>query len=175
MAKKTITVSGFTKDQREKDLEKIKKKYEKNGYVFVEYIDDGMTKSTAIFEVDEAILKKEKLVKMVLTIVIVFFIALISFSSSGNEKKITKEEYGDKWAFTYDEAVLKCYKDGDIKSPVIELNGIPYGLTGFADNKYGQSDLNALNKYWLEDTRPYMKGTHISISIFSEDALKLCK
>ncbi len=175
MVKKTITVSGLTTKQREKELEKVKSKYEKKGYTFIEYIDNGMTKSNAIFEVDEAILKKEKKNKIIIIVSIVLIFILASLSSPDNELKITKSEYGDKWAFTYDEAVLKCYKDGDIKSPVIELNGIPYGLTGFADNKYGQSDLNALKKYWIENKQPYMEGTYISIGVFSDDALKLCK
>jgi RNA polymerase subunit RPABC4/transcription elongation factor Spt4 len=107
-------------------------------------------------------------------LLIIWMLVSLLIKDTPNERKITKAEYGDKWAFTYEKAVLKCYKDGDIKSPIIELNGIPYGLTGFADNKYGQGDLNALNKYWLEDTSPYMKGTHISVGIFTDDALKLC-
>lgn len=115
----------------------------------------------------------------IMTFGTIFIILWVIFSlfdnNQQNERKITKAEYGDKWAFTHDEAVLKCYKDGDIKSPVIEINSIPYGLTGFAEHKYGQSDINALNKYLLKDTRPYMEGLHIDIGIFTDDALKLCK
>jgi len=46
--KKNISVSGLTKNQRLKELEKIKTKYQKKGYVFIEYIDNGITKSIAI-------------------------------------------------------------------------------------------------------------------------------
>jgi hypothetical protein len=58
--KKSIVVGGFNKDQREKNLEKIKEKYSKKEYRFLEYIDNGTLKSLAIFEVNENILKKEK-------------------------------------------------------------------------------------------------------------------
>ncbi len=92
MAKKTISVSGFTKDQRAKDLERIKKKYEKKGYVFIEYIDDGITKSTAIFEVDEAILKKDKLTKIILAAIIVFGIIYLSVTSSDIKDDYTVKE-----------------------------------------------------------------------------------
>ena len=58
--KKNIVVGGFNKEQREKNLEKIKEKYSKKGYKFLEFIDNGTLKSLAIFEVDESILRKEK-------------------------------------------------------------------------------------------------------------------
>lgn len=58
--RKEIVVGGFTKEQREKNLEKIKEKYSKKEYQFLEYIDNGTLKSVAVFEVDEIALKKEK-------------------------------------------------------------------------------------------------------------------
>ncbi len=58
--KKNIIVGGFSKDQREKNLEKIKEKYSIKGYKFLEYFDNGRLKSIAVFEVDENILRKEK-------------------------------------------------------------------------------------------------------------------
>lgn len=97
MQKKTISVSGFTKDQRAKDLERIKKKYKKKGYVFIEYIDDGITKSTAIFEVDEAILKKDKLTKIVAAVIIVVGLIYLSVSSSNSSSNI-KADYTVKEA-----------------------------------------------------------------------------
>jgi hypothetical protein len=147
----------------------------KKSYNFEEYIDNGVTKSNTIFEGDQDVRKKGKRNKIIITIIILSIFILASLSGAENGLKITKAEYGDKWAFIYDEAVLKCYKDDDIKSPVIELKGIPYGLTGFADNKYGQSDLNALKKYWIENAQPFKIGTYISVGVFSDDALKLCK
>lgn len=59
--KKAIAIGGFTKEQREKELEDKKQKYSKKGYEFIEYIDNGTLKSVAVFEVDEAYLKKEKM------------------------------------------------------------------------------------------------------------------
>jgi len=58
--KKNIVVGGFTKEQREKNLEKLKEKYSKKGYKFFQYIDNGKLKSIAVFDVDENIIRKEK-------------------------------------------------------------------------------------------------------------------
>jgi hypothetical protein len=58
--KKNIVVGGFNKEQREKNLHKIKEKHSKKGYKFLDYIDNGTLKAVATFEVDENILKKEK-------------------------------------------------------------------------------------------------------------------
>ncbi len=80
MIKKTISVSGLTKKQREKDLIKVRAKYEKKGYVFFEYIEDGITKSTAIFNVDESILKKDKKNKIISAVAFIIIISLIIFS-----------------------------------------------------------------------------------------------
>ncbi|WP_121626939.1 hypothetical protein [Poseidonibacter antarcticus] len=57
---KSIVVGGFNKEQREKNLEKLKIKYAKKGYKFLSFKENGALKSIAIFEVDENILKKEK-------------------------------------------------------------------------------------------------------------------
>jgi len=57
---KNIAVGGFTKEQRENNLEKIKTKYAKKGYKFLSFKENGALKSIAVFEVDENILKKEK-------------------------------------------------------------------------------------------------------------------
>ena len=64
--KKNIVVGGYTKEQREKELEKIKNKYSNKGYKFINYIDNGKLKSVAVFEVDENILRKEKSQKLML-------------------------------------------------------------------------------------------------------------
>ena len=80
--KKNIQVSGFTKAQRLKDLEKIKTKYLKKDYKFIEYIDDGITKSIAIFEVDEKIIKKEKNKKITIAVVSLLIIVFFIFSTT---------------------------------------------------------------------------------------------
>lgn len=63
---KEIVVGGFTKEQRLKELEKIKTKYDKKGYKYINYIDNGALKSVAVFDVDEALLRKEKSQKFIL-------------------------------------------------------------------------------------------------------------
>jgi hypothetical protein len=84
--KKNISVSGLTKNQRLKELEKIKTKYQKKGYIFIEYIDNGMTKSIAIFEISEENLKKNK--STLLKKSVIFFMvlaAIIYFSINSND------------------------------------------------------------------------------------------
>lgn len=58
--KKVIAVGGFTPEQRQKKLEAIKIKYTKKGYEYKSYLENGALKSVAVFEVSEAIAKKEK-------------------------------------------------------------------------------------------------------------------
>lgn len=71
---KQVVVGGFTPLQREKELEKIKKKYDKKGYRFLKYIDNGALKSVAIFEVDAAIIRKQKSQNLIL--LGIFFLAV---------------------------------------------------------------------------------------------------
>ena len=57
---KNIVVGGFNKEQRENNLEKLKKKYTKKGYKFLRFKENGALKSIAVFEVNENILKRDK-------------------------------------------------------------------------------------------------------------------
>ncbi|MGM0519998.1 MAG: hypothetical protein ACQERD_10185 [Campylobacterota bacterium] len=77
MAIKNIVIGGFNKEQREKELEKIKAKLSKKGYKFLKFEENGTLKSVASFEVDEATLKKEKskqfiIIGIVLIIILIF-------------------------------------------------------------------------------------------------------
>lgn len=65
MVKKNIVIGGFTKEQREKELEKTKVKLGKKGYKFLNFEENGALKSVAVFEVDEAILRKEKSMQLI--------------------------------------------------------------------------------------------------------------
>ena len=60
MQKRNIVVGGFSKEQRQKELEKVKTKYSKQGYKFLNYIENGALKSVAVFEVDQTIIRKER-------------------------------------------------------------------------------------------------------------------
>ena len=80
--KKQIVVGGFTKEQREKELEKIKNKYSKKGYEFLNYIDNGALKSVAIFEVDENKIRKEKATNLILLGVFFMAVAAIMYYKS---------------------------------------------------------------------------------------------
>jgi hypothetical protein len=95
-----------------------------------------------------------------------------AFLSSDNTKTIYKKDYGDKWAFTTDSVILKCFKDGDIESPVVNIDGNNYGLTGYADMHYGQDNLHAIDKFWLKSKK--YEGLQVDLSTFTKEALKLC-
>ena len=121
--KKNISVSGFTKNQRLQELEKIKLKYEKKGYVFLEYIDDGITKSIAIFNIDESILKNEKrTTKIAIGIIAAIVLAFIfipgddkSNGSDSLESKSLKE------ATTLSLDKLKAYSDSYAQSKNVDI------------------------------------------------------
>lgn len=91
-----------------------------------------------------------------------------------NSREITRQELGDKWPFTYDKAVITCYKEKDIKLPVVKVNGKNYGLTGFADNLYGTQDINAINEVWLKD-EDKGQGIYLDLSSITNETLKLCQ
>ena len=80
--KKQIVVGGFSKEQREKELEKIKSKYAKKGYSFIHYIDNGALKSVAVFEVDENRIRKEKATNLILLGIFFMAVAAIMFYKS---------------------------------------------------------------------------------------------
>ena len=84
MPRKNIVVGGFTKEQRDSQLEKIKIKYEKKGYKFLEYIDNGTLKSVAVFEVSDYILRKEKSVQLIVAGIGFLIIAAVLYIKSMN-------------------------------------------------------------------------------------------
>jgi len=77
--RKNIVVAGFSKDQRDKELEKMKMKYDKKGYTYIDYVDNGTLKSVAVFEVNEGILRKEKSQKLFIVSASFLVIALILY------------------------------------------------------------------------------------------------
>lgn len=81
--KKAIVVGGFSKEQRKKELEKLKTKLEKKGHTFLGYHEAGTMKSTAVFDMDESVLRKEKSMKLIVVGVGFMVIALILFLKSG--------------------------------------------------------------------------------------------
>ena len=77
--RKNIVVAGFSKAQRDQELEKMKMKYDKKGYTYIDYVDNGTLKSVAVFEVDETILRKEKSQKLFIVSASFLVIALILY------------------------------------------------------------------------------------------------
>ena len=79
---KEFVVGGFTKEQREKELEKVKEKYLKKGYKFLKYIDNGTLKSVAVFDVDEAQIRKEKSKNLILLGIFFLVISAIMYTKA---------------------------------------------------------------------------------------------
>ncbi|WP_052502798.1 DUF2511 domain-containing protein [Halarcobacter anaerophilus] len=113
-----------------------------------------------------------KTIKLIAAIAVA---VMLAGCSNYSDKKVTQDEFGEKWAFTVEEATLGCYKDGDTKAPVVVIDGKSYGLTGYADAKYGQNNLNALDKFWKKDTRAGREGMKIDLSAVTREANKLCE
>jgi len=115
--------------------------------------------------------------KKLLSIIIAGMLLIGCSDSNGvkvKERTITKQELKDQWPIkTTDKAIIKCYLEpSGTKAPVVVVNGIPYGLTGYADMHYGQDDIKAFNKIWADD--PRLKGLKVDLSKLTEEALKLC-
>jgi len=82
MAKKSIVVGGFSKEQRQKELEKVKAKYEKKGYKFINFLENGAMKSVAVFEVSDAILRKERSMQLIVVGIGFMIISAILYMKS---------------------------------------------------------------------------------------------
>ena len=91
--RKNIDIAGFTQKQRLDELERVKAKYSKKGYTFVNYTDHGMTKSFATFEIDEANIKQGSgIFKKIFLGIIVVIIVLIIIAPSDNEEKVVAQK-----------------------------------------------------------------------------------
>ncbi len=84
--KKPIAVGGFSIEQRQKNLQKLKTKLAKKGYKFLGYHEAGALKSVAVFEVDESVLRKEKSMKLIVIGVGFMVVALILFLKASQFK-----------------------------------------------------------------------------------------
>ncbi|MEO1927580.1 MAG: DUF2511 domain-containing protein [Nautiliaceae bacterium] len=115
----------------------------------------------------------KKILASLMVVAGLLFLGCSDSSNNVKERTITKKELGIYWPFkNADKAIIKCYKDGDIKAPVVVVNGKAYGLTGYADMHYGQNDLKAINKIWADD--PRIKGLKVDLGPITKKALELC-
>ncbi|MGV8004468.1 DUF2511 domain-containing protein [Photorhabdus temperata subsp. temperata] len=89
-------------------------------------------------------------------------------------KGITKDEYGDEWAFNSNEAQLQCIYGGAFIMD-LDTNRV-YAMTGLANalarkGKYPAEDINN-SDYWKDN--PHMPGAKINLMPFIDAALELC-
>ncbi len=97
-----------------------------------------------------------------------------SVSLASPLKAVSKDDYGDKWAFTSDEVQLQCI-DGGAFVMDYDTNNV-YAISGLANQlakkgKYPADDING-SSFWKEN--PDMPGVKISLAPFITDALALC-
>lgn len=97
-----------------------------------------------------------------------------SVSLASPLKAVSKDDYGDKWAFTSNEVQLQCI-DGGAFVMDYDTNNV-YAISGLANQlakkgKYPADDIND-STFWKEN--PEMPGTKISLAPFITDALALC-
>ena len=103
---------------------------------------------------------------------ILLFVSSVSLASP--LKSVSKDDYGDKWAFTSDEVQLQCI-DGGAFVMDYDTNNV-YAISGLANQlakkgKYPADDING-SSFWKEN--PDMPGAKISLAPFITDALALC-
>ena len=176
--KKNISVSGFTKNQRLQELEKVKSKYEKKGYVFLEYIDDGVTNSIAIFEVDETILKNEKTTTKIAIGIIAALVIAFLFMSGDNET-IDNKSMGDKSlkeATNLSLEELRSYSDSYAQSKNVDIANYDkfYSCIGHHIwTKEKTLSLGQISEWCYNDTKKddYSKDTfnYVNQAIFMAD------
>ena len=118
-------------------------------------------------------MKEYKILKVAMIAVVMMGITFIGCEGIPESKTIYKTDYEKgKWPFSYDEAILKCYKDDVGEAPLVVINGKSYGLTGYADNMYGAKDINAINEVWLKDES---SGLMIDLGPITDEAKTLCR
>jgi len=86
---------------------------------------------------------------------------------------IYEKNYGDKWAFTFDRAVIICDRQAAfITDPMTDIT---YPLNGLAKTRIKASGKTAgnLDDVWKDDPSPY--GVKIDLSPFIDKTLKLCE
>ncbi len=86
---------------------------------------------------------------------------------------IYQKNYGDKWAFTIDRAIIAC--DRQAAFLIDPATHITYPLNGIAKTRAEASGKTAGNIDDIWKDRPYFKGVKIDISPFIDKALELCE
>lgn len=89
---------------------------------------------------------------------------------SPSEMKITKQEYGEAWAFTIDAGILSCKGSNGYGEVLFTANGKSYAVNGTAK---GTKKYLPIDGIWAED--PEISGAKKNIDIFIEKGLKLCQ
>lgn len=83
-----------------------------------------------------------------------------------SQAKVTKSEFGDKWAFTVDEGILEC----EDQKVLFKSDGKIYAVNGTAKSfkKYLPID-----EIWADD--PKISGAKQNLGSIIESGLKLCQ
>lgn len=124
-------------------------------------------------------------INLILVIPILFSNGAKNDSVGNSVKRISIEDFGDRWPFSVDSGTLSCVS---YKAVVFETNGIKYAVNGMAGNKKIYSKIeaiwkideksvkdmeNVLKKRW--DTKAMGSKPRISINPIIDLGLTLCK
>lgn len=83
-----------------------------------------------------------------------------------NQLKITKNGFGENWAFTVNEGILECNKN----EVTFVVDGKTYAVNGSAKKN---KQYTPIDEIWAEDGT--IKGTKKDISFTIEKGLDLCR
>ena len=169
--RKNIDIAGFTEKQRLDELERVKAKYSKKGYTFVNYTDHGMTKSFATFEIDEANIKQGSgLFKKIFLGIIVVIIVLIIIAPSDNEEKETQS----KPQITYNLKELKDNAVYILDTTIYQKNDPKYVYARFL-NAWEDKDYEKMVKLTTNEWKYKQQDPVQSLKDIYKENLKMRK
>ncbi|WP_151946955.1 hypothetical protein [Aliarcobacter butzleri] len=150
--KKNIDIVGFTQKQRLEELKRAKEKYTKKGYTFVDYTDNGVTKSFATFEIDEANIKQSS--GLFAKILIILFVVIVGWSIFSPSEPLENKTLREATRLSLDE--LKEYSNSYAK--VKELNSEYYNkfYTCISERLWDKSPdllLGKISEWCYNDTK----------------------
>ena len=150
--KKIIDIAGFTQKQRLDELERIKTKYEKKGYKYIDYTDNGMTKSFATFEIDEANIKQGN--GLFTKIFIIFFVVIVGWFILSPDEPLENKTLRDATNLSLDE--LKDFSNNYAKSKEVNPEYYNKFYTCISDHLWNKSPdllLGKISEWCYNDTK----------------------
>ena len=165
--KKNIDIVGFTQKQRLEELERAKEKYTKKGYTFVDYTDNGVTKSFATFEIDEANIKQSG--GLFAKILIILFVVIVGWSIFSPSEPLENKTLREATRLSLDE--LKEYSNSYAKAKEVNSEYYNKFYTCISERLWDKSPdllLGKISEWCYNDTKreDYNNINYIDIASF---------